>query len=120
MIGNALALLPVRSRSALVRAIIFVMGANCSVLAGTAHAQISASAKDSIPAVSLPNTQLRHLHSRSAGTAYQIRVRTPDSYGTSDRRYPVLYLLDGDLLFGLASDIVRYLEWGRLSPELII
>ena len=89
-------------------------------LAGPLHAQATPPAQHPIDPVSLSNTQLRHLHSQHAGTNYQIRVRLPDSYGTSDRRYPVLYLLDGDLLFGMASDIVRYLEWGRLSPELII
>lgn len=121
MMANVSALRRIRwSLAPVMRGIALTIGALVSVVVVTGHAQTPASAQDSISTVSLTNTQVRRLHSEIAGTNYEIRVRVPDSYGTSDRRYPVLYLLDGDLLFGLATDIVRYLEWGRLSPEVII
>lgn len=75
------------------------------------------------PPVSLDRTELHGLHSDRVGSDFQIRVRLPDSYTSPahvSRRYPVVYLLDGDLLFGLTSDVLQYLEWGGLVPEVIL
>jgi predicted alpha/beta superfamily hydrolase len=44
----------------------------------------------------------------------------PDDYDQSDKKYPVLYLLDGDVAFGMAASIARYLQFGNTIPELII
>jgi hypothetical protein len=38
----------------------------------------------------------------------------------SDKKYPVLYVLDGDIAFGMAASIARYLQIGNNIPELII
>ena len=70
--------------------------------------------------VSLPRTQLRAITSRHIGQDYQLRVWVPESYDTSAARLPVLYLLDGDLLFGTASEMAQYLQWGGLLPPVIV
>ena len=52
---------------------------------------------------------------------YEIQVALPASYGVRpDRRYPVLWLTDGPLLFHLAVGLVNTLVIGSLAPEIII
>ena len=69
--------------------------------------------------VPIDGTQLRKITSAVVHQEYLIKVRLPDDYQRTDKRYPVLYLLDGDHAFAMATDIVQYLEYGSL-PELII
>ncbi|HVG13591.1 MAG TPA: alpha/beta hydrolase-fold protein [Chitinophagaceae bacterium] len=59
-------------------------------------------------------------NSKALGREMLIKVRFPESYDSSEKTYPVLYLLDGDFFFAAATDIVQYLEWGKLMPEVII
>jgi predicted esterase len=93
--------------------------ATFQVVPGTLRAQAAAE----VPPVALYRTELHRLRSDRVGMDFQVRVRLPDSYAaaaSASRRYPVVYLLDGDLLFGLAADVLQPLEWGRLVPEAII
>lgn len=89
-------------------------------LGDPAGAQAASGASRTYPPVTLERTQSRHLRSAITGTDYELRVRLPEGYDTSTKRYPVVYLLDGDLWFGLTRDIVQGLEWGRHVPELIV
>ena len=76
-----------------------------------------------VPPVSVGRSELHNLRSERVAADFQIRVRLPDSYTSpahASRRYPVVYVLDGDLLFGLTSDVVQYLEWGGLVPDVIL
>ena len=72
------------------------------------------------PPVTLPRTQLRNITSTQVGQEFQLRVSLPEEYATTDRRFPVVYLLDGDLLFGTAAEAAQYLKWGQRVPPLII
>jgi hypothetical protein len=60
------------------------------------------------------------LHSNALDRDMLVKVRFPDGYEKSDKKYPVLYLLDGDFFFAASTDIVQYLEWGSMIPEAII
>jgi len=52
---------------------------------------------------------------------YQIQVALPASYGVKpDRRYPVLWVTDGALMFPLAVGLMNALVIGSLAPELIV
>lgn len=77
----------------------------------------SSSAHGPVP---IAGSQLRHLKSAHSEQEYQVKVWLPESYASGTKRYPVVYLMDGDLLFAMATDIAQYLEWGRAVPELII
>jgi tetratricopeptide (TPR) repeat protein len=93
------------------------------LLAGQAAevaAQSPSSERPQYAAVPIDGTQLRTIHSSIVGQEYLLKVRLPDSYEHSEKRYPVLYLLDGDLAFAMSTDIVQGLEWGGNVPELII
>jgi predicted alpha/beta superfamily hydrolase len=68
-----------------------------------------------------PRPEYREFTSKINGRQYALWVGLPDSY-TKDasRRYPVLYVLDGQLLFPLVSSIHRGMWLGKDLPELII
>ena len=70
--------------------------------------------------VNLYNTQLKNIHSSIIDDDFNIYISLPDDYDKSEKRYPVLYLLDGDIAYGLATSIARYLQFGKNIPELII
>lgn len=52
---------------------------------------------------------------------YHVYVRLPENHEAGDeRRYPVVYLLDGGNMFPLLAGYYRYLELGEEIPELIL
>jgi uncharacterized protein len=72
------------------------------------------------PQVSIANSELRHIESSVIGQDYQIKIRLPEDYANTTNLYSVLYLLDGDHAFAMATDIVQYLIYGGHVPDLII
>lgn len=70
--------------------------------------------------VTISGTEVFTLPSTQTGSTYHIRVYLPEGYATSAKKYPVLYLLDGDHAFAMATDIVTYMQYGKHIPELII
>ncbi|MCK5455876.1 MAG: alpha/beta hydrolase [Melioribacteraceae bacterium] len=69
----------------------------------------------------IPNhTELRIIHSKIIDDDYYLYIKLPSSYNDSDKTYPVIYLLDGDIAFTMAWSTVRYLQYGKHLPEVII
>ena len=61
------------------------------------------------------------LQSKAVGHLYHIYVRLPFDYGVDPlRRYPVVYLLDGDALFPVIAPTHLYLTIDDKLPEAII
>jgi predicted alpha/beta superfamily hydrolase len=75
---------------------------------------------DQYARVSIANSQQRHIRSSIVGQEYQVKIRLPEDYENTTTLYPVLYLLDGDHAFAMATDIVQYLIYGEHIPDLII
>jgi predicted alpha/beta superfamily hydrolase len=69
---------------------------------------------------SLYNTTTEFITSEIAADSFFILVSVPDSYYSTQERYPVLYVLDGDIAYGMAASIARYLQIGENIPELIV
>src|ERR1700739_904124 len=94
---------------------------NGSLLAGTVVA-------DPLEGQSIQIGEKFTLHSRILNEDRPYWVYLPPSYRDATyapKRYPVLYLLDGDLHFASASGIVQYMSgaeyWENLQiPELIV
>jgi predicted alpha/beta superfamily hydrolase len=65
-------------------------------------------------------TRTHNVSSTVTGNDYELAVWLPPSYGTTDDRYPVLYLLDSPYAFGLAWASVCFRIWEELMPETIV
>lgn len=76
--------------------------------------------KEAVSKDNLYNTQVKVFHSQIIDGDFYLYISFPDDYDKSDKKYPVLYLLDGDVTFGMAASIARYLQFGNTIPELII
>lgn len=78
-------------------------------------------ASDPAPhAYAIPNSRILTVHSERGGRDYQLYVRLPISYERTGERYSVLYLLDAEYSFAIASGIVQHLEERNNLEELIL
>ena len=93
----------------------------CVVLAlavmGLGSGSYAAAAEPAIPCKSTVSGDLRlhDLQSRIFGNTRKIRVLLPPGYDAAEnhaRRYPVLYMLDGQNLFDACLSDVSHHEWG--------
>ena len=83
-------------------------------------ANIAQTVTDADDKGSIYNTQVKKFQSVSVEDDFYIYISLPQSYEATDKHYPVLYILDGDMTFGMAVCIARYLQLGGNIPELII
>lgn len=74
----------------------------------------------SYPEATVFHSEARILTSSYTERNYQISVWLPPDYSNSRKSFPVLYLLDGNFLFGVAANLILPLIWGNELPELII
>ena len=72
------------------------------------------------PEVALRGTQLRRLASSIVEQEYHIHISLPKDYETSDKTYPVMYVLDSDIIFGLAIQDYWGLEFADEIQRIII
>ncbi|MEE8523862.1 MAG: alpha/beta hydrolase-fold protein [Thermoanaerobaculia bacterium] len=63
---------------------------------------------------------VRELSSEITGATYKLYIRLPKSYGSGDRRFPVVYLLDADYSFLLARNISEHLSDRDHLKELLL
>ncbi len=65
-------------------------------------------------------TEVKEIISQEVDDTFYVYIRLPKNYVEENKRYPVLYLLDGDISFNMATSIVRYLQFGKDVHDLII
>jgi len=65
-------------------------------------------------------TEIKQIESSEIDDTFHVFIRLPKYYRSSEKRYPVLYLLDGDISFNMTTSVVRYLQFGKDIPDLII
>ena len=68
----------------------------------------------------VPDIRQHLLTSENVDEEYLILVSLPDGYSTSQREYPVLYVLDAEKSFGLARDVADWLSFRREVPRMIV
>jgi predicted alpha/beta superfamily hydrolase len=73
-----------------------------------------------LPNVTLPGSEVRQLKSSETGRNYDIYIRLPDGYKQGNKKYPILYLLDGQWDFKLLDSIYGGLYYDKFVPEMII
>jgi len=87
----------------------------------TACFAATAIAQNTFPSVSIPNTEVRRLHSAATSRDYEIYVYLPASPSRSaDAKHPVLYLLDAQWDFKLLASIQGGLLYDKYVPDVII
>ena len=59
--------------------------------------------------VGLPQTETRFLKASTNSQEYRILVGLPQDYPKPNHKYPVVYLLDADILFGMVTETARLL-----------
>lgn len=72
------------------------------------------------PQVTIPDTELHVISSTNVKQEFNIFVALPHSYANSEQAYPVIYTLDGNFTFGIATYTVRFLNFPKELEELII
>lgn len=95
----------------------------CSTPALSAHAQTrpsSAGTPAGLVVEPLVSGERLEFPTVRGQPAREVRVWTPPSYEESNDRFPVIYVLDGELLFHVAAGAVRYLAAYGLMPEAIV
>jgi len=55
-----------------------------------------------------------------AGENFIIQVGLPSSYSSSKKSYPVLYVLDGDVSFGVTNEIARWMMFSKEIKDIIV
>lgn len=72
------------------------------------------------PRTALFGTEERTLFCPTLGREYHLSVALPDGYMKSTQAYPVIYVLDGDLFFGMAVGLTPIAHWFSAAPAAII
>jgi len=71
--------------------------------------------------VTIPGSQVRSLHSASTGRTYDLYIHIPSSYAQDgNKKYPVLYILDGQWDFKLMDSVLGGLVYDNFTPEMIL
>ena len=85
-------------------------------VATTSFAQTSA-----YPPVTIPNSEIRTIKSASTGCTYDLYIRKPADFGKdSSKKYPVLYLLDGQWDFKLLDSVIGGLVYDKWMPDIVV
>jgi predicted alpha/beta superfamily hydrolase len=72
------------------------------------------------PKVDIPGSQLRKLNSAIVNQEYELHISLPNNYNNSDKKYPVVYLMDSQWDFPLVKSIYGQQYYDGFIPELII
>jgi predicted alpha/beta superfamily hydrolase len=73
------------------------------------------------PKVTIGGSEVRTMKSTSTGRDYDLYIHIPSSYGQDkSRKYPVLYILDGQWDFKLMDSVLGGLVYDKFAPEMIM
>lgn len=76
---------------------------------------------EAYPPVTLPNTEIRILHSTINGITYKLSIALPINYALEPgSNFPVLYLLDADYSFPIAKNICDHLAERNNLPSIVL
>ena len=73
------------------------------------------------PPVTVPGSELRTMKSSSTGRNYDLYIRKPGDFDKNkDKKYPVLYLLDGQWDFKLLDSVIGGLVYDKWMPDIVV
>src|SRR5688572_5228580 len=70
--------------------------------------------------VTVPGSELRTLQSSIVNQEYALHISFPRNYSTSNKKYPVIYLMDSQWDFGLVNALYGEQFYDGFVPEMII
>ena len=70
--------------------------------------------------IDIPMTKEHIVTSNIVEDDFKIYIALPKGYPIKDKLYPVIYLLDANIFFGLFTDTVRLLQYGKEIPDTIV
>ena len=91
---------------------------SCAAVAGAASAEPPKLLSEGEPVV--PNGRQYLLRSGETGCEYLVRVAEPQKQPPEGQKAGVVYVLDGNWYFGLATDVVRMLPVGTTTPPVFV
>lgn len=65
-------------------------------------------------------TIYKEINSEKLGESRQLKIQVPRNYDTSDNKYPVVVVFDGDYLFEIVAGNVDYAAYWEDMPEAIV
>jgi predicted alpha/beta superfamily hydrolase len=68
----------------------------------------------------LQDAHLFMLRDPKTGVPYRIYVALPSDYGTANKKYPVLYVLDADASFAMLTQAYRLLRVDSNTPDIVL
>jgi predicted alpha/beta superfamily hydrolase len=74
----------------------------------------------SFPLATISQSEVRLLKSSFIDQVYQISIALPDNYAKLEKHYPVVYMLDSNGMFGMVTEIARFLRLMTETPELLL
>jgi predicted alpha/beta superfamily hydrolase len=84
-------------------------------------AGVCAAAATAYPPVTIAGSELRTVKSTSTGRSYDLYIRKPADYDkTKEKKYPVLYLLDGQWDFKLLDSVIGGLVYDKQMPDIVV
>ena len=72
------------------------------------------------PRATIPDTEVRSVHSAIVDENFGISVALPRGYTSSDADYPVLYMTDADMWFAAATQIIRFMQVREELPQMLL
>lgn len=85
----------------------------------TAQAASAPSAR--YPSVAVRGSEVRAMNSASTGRSYDLYIRKPADFDQNkNKKYPVLYLLDGQWDFKLLDSVVGGLVYDKQMPDIVV
>lgn len=90
-------------------------------LARMACAQTPTGEQGNFPKVTIGGSQVRTMRLSSTGRSYDLYIHLPSNYGQDkSKKYPVLYILDGQWDFKLMDSVLGGLVYDKFVPEMIL
>jgi predicted alpha/beta superfamily hydrolase len=89
-----------------------------SILLFFVNGVLAQTEKEKIPGVMIPGAHVRTLVSKDTGRTYDLYFQLPDL--KSGKKYPVLFVLDGQWDFKLLDSVYGGLHYDKFVPEMII
>ena len=84
-------------------------------------AQVGSAPSAGYPAATVRGSEVRAMKSASTGRSYDLYIRKPADFDKNkDKKYPVLYLLDGQWDFKLLDSVVGGLVYDKQMPDIVV